>query len=306
VTRPPVTVVVATRDRPELLADCVRALAAALGAGDELVVVEAGDSGASAALAAAADAAGGPSTRLVAVPGGGKSRQLNAGVAVAAAPLLLFTDDDCRVPGDWADALAVALDDPAVGIAFGPIEGLTHVPGAAGAAGPPPGEAPLATWTYAHGASFAARRDAVVDVGGFDERLGPGARAHGEEHDLLLRLREAGWRAVIADAPPVAHAAWRDEAAESANALVYERGSGAFLGAAIRRSPRAAWPLLKHRLGYQRQLRRESPFGRRALRAFAGGLAYGLGRRPWGPGRSRALSGAGAPPPGPGPTGTGT
>lgn len=304
-TRPPVAVVVATRDRPELLADCVRALVAALRPGDELVVAEAGDSGAAAALAMV-DERSGPVAHLVPVPGGGKSRQLNAGIARATAPVLLFTDDDCRVPEGWPGALAAALDDPAVAVAFGPVAGLTHVPGTAGAIGPPPGEAPLATWTYAHGASFAALRGAVLAVGGFDERLGPGAPAHGEEHDLLLRLREAGWRAVIADAPPVAHVGWRDDAAESANALVYERGSGAFLGAALRRSPRRAWPLVKQRLGYQRQLRRESPFGRRALRAFGGGLAYGVRQRPWGPGRSTSLSGAAAPPTGPGPTGTGT
>jgi hypothetical protein len=225
-------------------------------------------------------------TRLVPVPGGGKSRQLNAGVAAADAAILLFTDDDCRVVARWPDALCAALADPTVGIAFGAVEGLTHAPGGDRApSGPPPGEAPSATWTYAHGASFAVRREALEAVGGFDERLGPGAPAHGEEHDLLLRLREAGWRAVIADAPPVVHVEWRDASEEHANALVYERGAGAFLGAAVRRSPRRAWPLLKHRYGYQRQLLRDRTgadrsFARRGLAAFAGGVAYGLRLRP--------------------------
>jgi GT2 family glycosyltransferase len=283
VSRVPVAVVVATRDRPHLLPDSVRSLADALSTGDELVVAEAGDSGAAAALAAVE----GPVTRLVPLPGGGKSRQLNAGTAVAQAPILLFTDDDCRVPTGWADALAAALADPTVAIAFGPVAGLTHAPGAdPGVLGPPPGEAPLTTWTYAHGASFAVRRSAFEAVGGFDERLGPGAPAHGEEHDLLLRLREAGWRAVIADAPAVAHVAWRGPEEEEDNALVYERGAGAFLGAAVRRSPRRTWPLVKHRYGYQRQLLRDRsgpdrPFARRALRAFTGGFAYGLRLRPW-------------------------
>ncbi len=282
-TRPPVAVVVATRDRPHLLPDCVAAVVASLGAPDELVVSETGDSGAAAALAEVEVL----STRLVPVPGGGKSRQLNAGTAVTTAPILLFTDDDCRVPTSWPDAMAAALADDSVAIAFGPVAGLTHAPGADGATmAPPPGEAPLPTWSYAHGASFAVRRSAFEAVGGFDERLGPGAPAHGEEHDLLLRLREAGWRAVIADAPEVAHVAWRGEEEEEANALVYERGSGAFLGAAVRRSPRRAWPLLKHRYGYQRQLLRDRSgadraFARRALRAFAGGFAYGLRLRPW-------------------------
>ena len=282
-TRPPVAVVVATRDRPDLLPDCVRSVAGALTAGDELVVAEAGNSGAAAALAAVE----GPVTRLVPLPGGGKSRQLNAGIAVASAPILLFTDDDCRVPGGWPDALAAALTDPAVAIAFGPVAGLTMAPGAdAAPAGPPPGEAPLLTWTYAHGASFAARRTAVLAVGGFDERLGPGAPAHGEEHDLLLRLREAGWRAVIADAPAVAHAAWRDPRKRRPTRSSTSAGRARSSAPPLRRSPRRAWPLLKHRYGYQRQLVRDRSgpdraFARRARGAFAGGFAYGVRLRPW-------------------------
>ena len=286
-SRPRAAAVVATRDRPQLLADAVRSLAAILAEGDELIVAEAGDSGAAAALAAVE----GPETRLVPVAGGGKSRQLNAAVATTAAPVLLFTDDDCRVPAGWREALCAALADDAVGIAFGPVAGLTSAPGAPEVVpGPPPGEAPLATWTYAHGASFAVRREAFDAVGGFDERLGPGAPAHGEEHDLLLRMREAGWRAVVADAPAVAHVEWRDPAEEARNALVYERGSGAFLGAAVRRSPRRAWPLLKHRYGYARQLLRDRrgadrAFARRALAAFLGGLVYGVRLPPWPPER---------------------
>jgi len=275
--------IVATFDRPEFLADCLASVAGALGPGDELIVAEAGDSDARTAIAALDRAA-----THVPVAQAGKSRQLNAAIARATAPLLVFTDDDCRVDTAWVTSLAEPFADPEVGIAFGPVQGLTHVPGGGEVESPPPGEAPFVTWAYAHGASFAVRREALLAIGGFDERLGPGAPAHGEEHDVLLRLREHGWRAVIADTPAVTHLAWRGTDESTANALVYERGSGAFLGAALRRGPRRAWPLVKHRLGYQRQLlaaSRTGPdrtFGRRALRAFVGGLAYGVRLRPWG------------------------
>jgi glycosyltransferase involved in cell wall biosynthesis len=276
-----VSVVVATKDRPEFLPDCLASITAGLADGDELVVAEAGDSGAGSALARLDRPA-----VLVRVDGGGKSRQLNVAVARCANPVLLFTDDDCRAPLGWADAMAGPFQsDPGIAIAFGPVVGLTDLSGDTPAVVPPPGDAPFATWTYAHGASLAVRRTALLDVGGFDERLGPGAPAHGEEHDLLLRLREQGWRAVIASAPPVQHLEWRDDQEVLANLLVYERGSGAFLGAALRRAPRQAWPLLKQRLGYQLALfgegrRRGWLFGPRTLAAFGGGLVYGIRLRP--------------------------
>jgi GT2 family glycosyltransferase len=131
---------------------------------------------------------------------------------------------------------------------------------------------------------MALRRRAVLDVGGFDERLGPGAPAHGEEHDMVLRLREREWRVVFVNAPPVQHLEWRRDEEQRCNALVYERGGGAFVGAALRRSPRSGGQLLKQRLLYQWMLiNADRRFGLRGLVAFAGGLLYGvrLKERDW-------------------------
>lgn len=280
-SRPPIAVVVATLDRPAFLDDALRSIAADLGPGDAVVVAAAGTS-----PALPADLP--PSCALLPMDPPGKSRQLNAALAATTdrTPILVFTDDDCRVPAGWLDAMAAPFADATVAIGFGPVAGLTHVPGSAPEGGPPPGDAPAITWTYAHGAAMAVRRTALVAAGGFDERLGPGAPAHGEEHDLLLRLRERGGRAVVVDAPPVQHLGWRDADADAANALVYERGSGAFLGAALRRAPAGTARLLAHRLRYQAHLFGDRDadgrrFGPRALRAFAGGVAYGLRLDPW-------------------------
>jgi GT2 family glycosyltransferase len=182
--------------------------------------------------------------------------------------------------------MCVPFSDPAVGIAFGPVLGL-DAHGGDPAPIVPPGDAPLTTWDYAHGAAMAVRAAAVRDVGGFDERLGPGAPAHGEEHDLLLRLWDSGWRAVVAEAPAVVHLAWRDEGESKGNLLVYERGGGAFVGAALRRHPTRWARLAYHRVRYQLRLLRSSPFGPATLRAFAGGLLYGLRLRPWRADRGR-------------------
>ena len=269
--------VVATYDRPEFLPDCLASVVASLGPGDELLVVEAGDSQAAAAISTLPRV-----VTHVQLPRPGKSRQLNEALARSVGDIVVFTDDDCRVAPSWVTAMVAPFArDPRVAIAFGPVQGLTHVPGSAAPVGPPPGEAPFVTWTYAHGASFAVRREALAAIGGFDERLGPGAPAHGEEHDVLLRLREDGWRAEIADAPAVIHLDWRDARETLRNVLTYERGSGAFLGAALRRSRGPNVALLKHRLGYQAQLIRDRDqrswtLGPRALASFLGGLVYGL------------------------------
>jgi GT2 family glycosyltransferase len=272
-----VAVLVATYGRPDVLAGCVASIVADLGPGDEVVVADAGGGGPL------------PGARLLPVDRPGKCHQLNEAVAATDHALLLFTDDDCRVAPGWIDAMAEPFSDPDVGIAFGAVHGLTHAPGDGPPPGPPPGRAPELTWTFAHGAAMGVRRAALEAAGGFDERLGPGTPAAGEDHDLLLRIREAGWAVAVAAAPAVAHLEWRDEPASMRNALAYERGAGAFLGAALRRHPRRGATLLKHRLGYQaalfgRQPDRPRTFGVRALVAFTGGVVYGVRL---GPGRHR-------------------
>jgi GT2 family glycosyltransferase len=180
--------------------------------------------------------------------------------------------------------MAAALDDPTVGIAFGPVDGLSHLPGSAPADHLPAGEAPLVTSSYAHGAAMAIRSTAVHAIGGFDERLGPGAPAYGEEHDVLLRLRDAGWRAVIADAPAAVHLEWRDAGEERATALIYERGAGAFIGSSLRRRPAVGARHLRWRLTYLRHAvwkqKGDWRFAGRATAAFLGGVVYGLRLRP--------------------------
>ena len=279
-SRPGVAVVVATYDRVPFLAECLAAIAGQLGPGDDLVVAEGGEPAAAEVVAAV----GRPVTHRVVRPAG-KSRQLNDALRRTDAEVVLLTDDDCRVEPGWVDAMAAPFADPSVGVVLGRVVGLSSVPGS----GPPPsvapGPAPFETWTYAHGAALGLRRTAAVAVGGFDERLGPGAPARaGEDHDLLLRMRERGAAVVVADAPPVTHLDWRDAAADRSNALAYERGAGVFVGAALRRRGPGARTLLKHRLGYQRQLLGmpgQRRFGARALAAFTAGLAHGLRLPAW-------------------------
>ena len=280
--RLPVSAIVCTKGRGHLLQDCLTSLAGTLREGDELIVVESGGS-------TAADVFDGlgtveAHTVHLQVEPPGKCRQLNAGIRAAHATVALLTDDDVRVDQTWADEMARCFDDPTVGIACGRVLGLSRVPGSDAPPALPAGEAPFETWRFAHGAAMAVRREAAFDAGGFDERLGPGTPAGGEDHDFVLRVRSRSWRVVVADAPPVRHLEWRTSQEERANALSYERGGGAVVGAALRRSPREGWPIFRSRLAYQRSvLDMNRRFGFAALGAFAGGLLYGsrLSERDW-------------------------
>lgn len=274
-----VSVLVCTRGRAELLADALSSIDVALSPRDELLVVESGGSHAAPAVAALTSA-----VRHLGAPRPGKSRQLNQGLRAATRPVVVMTDDDCRVAPGWVTAMAAPFADPAVGVVFGDVVGLSGVRDAAMPPNPP-GAPPEVTWEYANGAAMAVRRSAALAIGGYDERLGPGAPVHGEEHDLVLRLQDAGWLVRIADAPPVQHLEWRDDAATRANLLTYSRGAGAFVGLAVRRSPRRGARLLVRRAKYQATLwhhtRAEGPmFGPATSWAFARGLVKGLRMRP--------------------------
>ena len=199
-----VAVLVCTRGRPHLLEDCLRSVLGSTPSDGEVVLVESG-----ASRSPLRDVGDDPRLRHLLVHRPGKSRQLNEGIRAMTQGVVVITDDDCRVDPAWVDAMRDPFDDPEVGAVFGPVDGLSGVRGAA-VQRPRPGPAPLVTWDYANGAAMAVRRAAVVAVGGFDERLGPGAPVHGEEHDLVLRLQEAGWTVRVAAAPIVEHLEWRD------------------------------------------------------------------------------------------------
>ena len=115
----------------------------------------------------------------------------NLGVTLSHAPILAFTDSDCRPSPDWLAAGLNALDDPAVALVTGP-------------ALPKPGKPVTATcklhFNYVEHPTFPTmnvfyRRSVFEDLGGFDTTL--------SVHDPLGRAVEAAdadlaWRVIKA------------------------------------------------------------------------------------------------------------
>jgi glycosyltransferase involved in cell wall biosynthesis len=109
-------VVVPTRDRPASLSACLAALERSHASSFEVVVV---DDGSIEAERVAAVVAAAPRARLVRGDGRGPAAARNRGARAARAPILCFTDDDCRPASNWVDVLstrfAAAADDVVAG-----------------------------------------------------------------------------------------------------------------------------------------------------------------------------------------------
>lgn len=211
--RAPLSVVVPSRDRPEMLARCLIAVRAALRDGDELVAVDSASRDAD-AVAAAAAAAG---AVLVRVDEPGVNRARNAGVRATSHPLVAFTDDDVVVAEDWAEQV---------------VRCFTEHPETAfltGRVGVPEGQETEhevavkddptvqvldrgSTGTLGHGASMAVRREALDAIGGWDEALGNGGRFRSApEIDLFDRLFTAGRSGLYWPHARAWHDQWRSE-----------------------------------------------------------------------------------------------
>ena len=109
-----IDVVIPTYRRPELLEQCLRALAAqSHRPATVIVVVRIDDDESKALVAAIANELS--SLVVVDVTEPGVIAAMSAGVARSSAPLIAFTDDDARPRAEWLGKLVAHFNDPTVG-----------------------------------------------------------------------------------------------------------------------------------------------------------------------------------------------
>ncbi len=213
VPRAPLSVVIASRDRPEMLARCLDSVRAALREGDELVVVDS----ASVDAAAVADVVLSRGARLVRLDVPGVNRARNAGWRVTTSEVVAFTDDDVQVDAAWADELARCFaENPGAAFATGRVgvpEGQVTEHEVAVKDDPEPAVLDRrSTGTIGHGASMAVRRSALEALGGWDEALGNGGRFRAApELDLFDRMFTSGCTGLYWPAARAWHDQWRSE-----------------------------------------------------------------------------------------------
>ena len=250
-----------------------------------------------------------PAVRYVREPASGPAFARNRALIEARGAVVAFLDDDAVAHRGWARALTQELEDERVAACTGRVEALAleteaqrlfeanggfsrgverlHLP--RDAKRPLHGlPAPLIAWAVSvgSGCSFAVRRVAALETGGFDPALDPGAPSPGgEDLDMLWRLLSVGHAVVYRPDALAWHEHRRELQAVCDQLAGQQRALTAFLAKTavrtrgVRRIPVLgflAWRLLKPGARLVRRLVGRDPLPARQLLRMWGSSWRGL------------------------------
>jgi len=229
-----ISVVIPTRNRGDQAAEAARAVLRDPADLELVVVDQSSDEATVTALGALHDVR----LRVIRSPLRGASNARNDGVAATSAPIVAFTDDDCRPEPGWVSALLqIFEDDRDAALVFGRVRLPPKRSPDEYAPSFEPKErlqrgVPLPDEDIGIGANFAIRREALASLGGFDALLGPGAPFFrgAEETDLLIRALHRGYRVINAVECEVLHLGVRSGADVRPLHVAYQLAVGAAFG----------------------------------------------------------------------------
>ena len=227
------SLILSTRNRPAFAVAAVRSALAGHEVPTEIVVVDQSDLENAEFATWTADPR--CTLRYRWKPARGLSLGRNTGIAASTGEILLFIDDDVLVPPEWLGRLVASVrrageravvtgrtvgGEPETPGAFAPSLHLDPRPTVHRGR---PGRDVLLPM------NMGFFRSAVAEVGGFDERLGVGARfPSSEDNDFGFRLLEAGFDIVYDPEVLIVHRAWRRPTALLPLRWAYGRGQGAY------------------------------------------------------------------------------
>jgi GT2 family glycosyltransferase len=131
----------------------------------------------------------------------GKGRAQNLALDQAKSDIIAFTDDDCVVPPDWIEKnVRIFRQQPRVAVVFSNVAPAPHDANAGFIPSYVRQQSQLVRtmWdkslAWGLGASMAVRRAAILEMGGFDEQLGPGSRfPSADDEDIAIRALLHNW-----------------------------------------------------------------------------------------------------------------
>jgi GT2 family glycosyltransferase len=283
-----VSVIVCTRNRPDLLERCLGRLAELAPAPLEIVVIDQSDGNESGEVMKRFQARL-PHLRGVATPTRGLSRARNLAIRESRGEILAFTDDDCLARRDWVGAIVRAFSTAAAPAAVTgptlPEQDSAVDPRILAAATWCPPEArlysrPVDPSLVGGGFNFSVRRDIVDRIGDFDPELGAGGRYRSaEDTDYVHRMLAEGASIQYDPSVVVSHLVWRN--GDTQSAVEWEYGYGIAVWALKRATRRDFFPLgIASRVLVAQSRTAVSGIIRRDATAWRTGRAYlaGLGR----------------------------
>lgn len=246
-----VTVAIPTRDRADLLRDCLRMVQQVSYQPLQILVVDNAPSTAATRDLVQELALDDPRITYTCEPRAGISAARNLALVQARFNVVAFTDDDVLIDPGWVAAIAAGfLADPEVACVTGFVAPSAldnpfqryfedRYPNQ-GAFAPsrydlaehrePAPLYPLTAGLFGRGANMAVRRDYAREIGGFDPLLGVGAPCRGgEDLDFFVRVLRGGRRICYMPAALIWHRHRNSADALKRAVYLYGYGLGAYL-----------------------------------------------------------------------------
>lgn len=264
---PDVTVAIATRERPEMLLQCVESVLSGTVAPTRVVVVDNAPQTARTEELVRRLSLEDPRIVYVREDRAGLARAHNAALPWVETPLVAITDDDVLADRRWLERIVAAFgNDPRVACVTGMIaprelktapqmwiegndmfgKGYCRRRFALDGHRPDDPLFPYSAGAFGSGANMAFRTAFLREHGGFDDAMGAGTYAMGGDdlaafYDVVV----SGHHLVYEPAAIVLHQHHREYAALRRQMYGYGVGLGAYLTRCVIRDPRAAWHLIR-------------------------------------------------------------
>jgi glycosyltransferase involved in cell wall biosynthesis len=293
-----VSVIICTRNRPDLIGNAVASVLANDFPGFDVLVVDQSTDGRTGDIARGL-AADHPKLRYLHTNRAGLSRAYNIGIRETSGDILAFTDDDCIAPAEWVTSVVSAFtEEPEGELLYGQVQ----VPAAlADKADDVPTLDIPNPWKlnrarpfllYGMGANFAARRSLFDRIGLFDEVLGGGGPLKSsQDFDLQYRAYIGGATTLFRPEVKVDHYGIRSPEQWTGTNRAYGTGDGAFWAKHIRCGDAYALSLLSkhlartavretlHRVGVRRRANSRVDYLRGVFTGIRGSFGFGVDRR---------------------------